>query len=195
MSDQAINKAPKEKYSPFVCSTMVEHHIDPKTVSVYAKCSCGEEIIEFQVYHDWDIDHKDLYKYFLFYHGQLSKRDLNLGCSGLEFLDENCAALFGKTLECCVDSTKSIEPTLFFDNELPDKYLRKYGNGLIEVSQDYTVDLRKWTGSVAYEKHLKHPKRKNTCMWEVCLDAPVALQFAHEIEKILDGVPAQLTNS
>lgn len=177
------------------CSTLVEYSIDPDRVSTYALCSCREEIIEFQAFHEKDNGGVDYYSYYLFYHGQLSRRDLNLGYSGIKFKDKEDAELFCDILECYADREKEVDPALFFDGDLPDKYLKKYGRGFVEVAQDYTIDLRKWVGPAAYEKHKRHPKRKNTCMWEVCLDTPVALRFAHEIKKILNNISTQLTTS
>lgn len=167
-------------------NNIVEECVDLKDIHTYVKCMCGEEILEFNCFHDNDEIGKDLFKYSLIYHGQLDKKILNAGYNNFVFDNKKNVEIFLTMIKNIINKD-DVDPYSIYDTQLPLKYVKKYGLGVLEICYDgYTMDFRKWVGEKLYSKAKKKTKiRYSKCAWEICLTKDMVLKFVENIANIL----------
>ncbi len=167
-------------------SNIIEDCIDFKDAHTYVKCMCGEEILEFNCFHDNDETGKDLFKYSLVYHGQLDKKILNTGYNDFVFNGKKNVEVFLTILKNIIDKNDT-DCYSICDAQLPSNCVKKYGLGVLEIYCDgCTIDFRKWVGEKFYNKAKKKTKNKySKCAWEICLTKDMVSKFAENIINIL----------
>ena len=117
-----------------VKNILLESSSDSKTSSIYIKCNCGEEILEFLCFYDADIPY-----YFLRYHGILSSKAMRIGYNDFRFKDKYQVIDFCNNIERQIEEynlTTTNPSRIMYDNDLPGEYIKKYGRGLLEIKFD-----------------------------------------------------------
>lgn len=156
--------------------------------STYAKCDCGEEILEFLTFEDLG----DPY-FYLSLHGQLTKYGQKLYSKGKE---RNWFQFFNgsNVLDFC-RALKNSFALVLVDDEVP---------GYLEVDADAEGEgctIRKWGKGKYLDKHRDFvlfgegkDRSLEKCIWELCLSGDAAKAFADNILEIMKDLSKKAGN-
>lgn len=173
-------------------NTLIEPHFNDSSSSIYIKCNCGLEILEFNAYRDeeltYNMEKKDVVPeenviYSLQYHGILNKKDIKYGYSDFYFVDKNQVRDFVNALSYILNEnikfSGNYKAQLFLDYKVPEKYIRKRGGSGLRVDYDGNFIYIQKYRNIRNLNKLKH------LSWEVLLNTNVADAFVRELEKML----------